>query len=252
MGYNASVLSIGTAFYPFIGGSLAMLGWNFPFILTLFAIPAGLVLIWRLDNPELEEKQKMKQYLKNVWKNINKKNVWGIFIITTLLFVMLYGVYLTYFPLLLENRLNANSFRIGLIMSFASITTALVSFNYGKLSRYLNFHKLLIFGFILYSICMLILSGAYNWLFIIISVFLFGLGQGLLIPTVQNYMVDLAPMKERAAFMSINSVVLRVGQTIGPLIIGIFYGIGGLQWAFIVGSIIAISQIIVKLFLITK
>ncbi len=252
MGYNASVLSIGTASYPFIGGALAMLGWNYPFYITLLAIPAGLAIIWGLKTPKLAEKQNMKQYISNVWKNINKKNVWGIFIITTLLFVMIYGVYLTYFPLLLENRLGANSFHIGVTMSVMSFTTAFISFNYGKISKRLNFHQMLIFGFILYSVCMFILSGASTWIMIIFPVLLFGLGQGMLIPTVQNYMVGLAPMKERAAFMSINSVVLRLGQTVGPLIIGIFYGMGGIHWAFLAGACVAILQIIIKVVFIKK
>ena len=38
MGYNASVLSVGTASYPAIGGALALLGWNYPFALSLFAL----------------------------------------------------------------------------------------------------------------------------------------------------------------------------------------------------------------------
>ena len=46
MGYNASVLSIGTAAYPAIGGALAMAGWQFPFLLPFFAIPTALLIIF--------------------------------------------------------------------------------------------------------------------------------------------------------------------------------------------------------------
>jgi ACDE family multidrug resistance protein len=41
MGYNASVLSIGTAGYPVIGGMLATLGWYYTFALPLVAVPIG-------------------------------------------------------------------------------------------------------------------------------------------------------------------------------------------------------------------
>jgi ACDE family multidrug resistance protein len=37
MGYNASVLSLGTAAYPAIGGALTMISWNFPF--TFLCLP---------------------------------------------------------------------------------------------------------------------------------------------------------------------------------------------------------------------
>ncbi|MDZ7694588.1 MAG: hypothetical protein U5K69_26295 [Balneolaceae bacterium] len=43
---------MGTASYPAIGGALATLGWFFPFYLSLLAIPAGLFVLFGLENPE--------------------------------------------------------------------------------------------------------------------------------------------------------------------------------------------------------
>lgn len=40
MGYNASVLSVGTGSYPTIGGALALFGWSYPFLLPLLALPS--------------------------------------------------------------------------------------------------------------------------------------------------------------------------------------------------------------------
>ena len=51
MGYNASVLSIGTACYPAIGGALAMMGWYYPFALPFLAIPIGIFVLFSLKNP---------------------------------------------------------------------------------------------------------------------------------------------------------------------------------------------------------
>jgi hypothetical protein len=42
--------------------------------------------------------------------------------------------------------------------------------------------------------------------------------------------------------MSVNSMVLRIGQTIGPLLIGVFYAIGSLQASFIAGAVVAIMM----------
>ncbi|HKI87863.1 MAG TPA: MFS transporter, partial [Draconibacterium sp.] len=94
MGYNASVLSIGTAAYPAIGGALALAGWQFPFLLPLLAIPTALLVIFVLKNPEPSKQRNLKEYLQRTWKNINKKTVWGLFIINILVFVVLYGSYL--------------------------------------------------------------------------------------------------------------------------------------------------------------
>ena len=39
--------------------------------------------------------------------------------------------------------------------------------------------------------------------------------------------------------MSVNSMVLRIGQTIGPLLIGVFYAVGSLQGSFVAGAVVA-------------
>ncbi|MDP2338537.1 MAG: MFS transporter [Bacteroidota bacterium] len=81
-----------------------------------------------------------------------------------------------------------------------------------------------------------------SWIQVVGSVIIFGLGHGLLIPSIQNLLVGFASIKERAAFMSVNSMVLRIGQTIGPLLIGVFYVFGSLQGSFIAGAVVAMMM----------
>jgi len=81
-----------------------------------------------------------------------------------------------------------------------------------------------------------------SWTQVVVSVMVFGLGHGLLVPSIQNLLVGFASMKERAAFMSVNSMVLRIGQTIGPLLIGVFYAFGSLQGSFIAGAVVAMMM----------
>ncbi|MBN2348810.1 MAG: MFS transporter [Bacteroidales bacterium] len=252
MGYNASVLSIGTASYPAIGGMLAMFGWNYPFLLPLLAIPTGFVVLWGLKNPEPPHNQKLNDYLRSAWKTINRKGVWGLFIVNILIFVILYGSYLTYFPLFLESRFNAESLFIGLSMSSMSITTAIVSATLGWLMAHFTNKKLLVYGFLLYFLSLLLIPHAVSWLLVIFSVVIFGMGHGIIIPTIQTMLVNYAPIKERAAFMSVNSMVLRLGQTFGPLFIGLFYSIGGFNFAFYSGSAIALVMIVIVLVMVKK
>ena len=250
MGYNASVLSIGTASYPAIGGILAMYGWQYPFILPILAIPVAIWASSKLKNPEPDKQPDLKTYLKRTWKNINQRDVWSLFVINILIFVILYGAYLSYFPLLLENRLQANSLQIGLMMSGFSFVTAITSSQLKNINKWLAPRTQLIFSFIFYFITMLVMSFASSWTVLIIPIITFGLGHGMAIPGIQNLLVGFAPMKERAAFMSINSMVLRLGQTLGPLVIGFFYSIGGISTAFFAGSAVAFLMILLALFMI--
>lgn len=249
MGYNASVLSIGTALYPAIGGALAMAGWQFPFLLPLIAIPVAIIAILWLKNPEPKKQQNFKVYLQKTWRNINQKTVWGIFIINVLLFVILYGAFLSYFPQLMEERFRASALQIGLFMSAFSVITAFTAAQKKRINKKLAVKSQLNISFILYFFSMLILSFANQWWHLIVPLVTFGLAHGLLIPSIQTLLVGFAPLNERAGFMSINSLVLRFGQTIGPLFIGIFYAFGGVGIAFIGGALVALIMLVISVFM---
>jgi ACDE family multidrug resistance protein len=240
MGYNASILSIGTAAYPALGGFIAVFGWQYIFYLPLLAIPLGIFVLFGLNNPEPKDHQRIGEYFRRIWKNINQRSVWGLFLLNMLVFVLLYGAYLTYFPIMLSERLQASSIQIGLMMSVMSLVTAATSSQLGRLNKRFQSKHILLFGVAFYFLSMLSLLISLTWIQVVLSVMVFGLGHGLLIPSIQNLLVGLSSIKERAAFMSLNSMVLRIGQTIGPLLIGVFYTIGSLQASFIAGAVVAL------------
>ncbi len=240
MGYNASILSIGTAAYPALGGFIAAFGWQYIFYLPLLALPLGIFVIFGLNNPEPKDHQGIGEYFRRIWKNINQRSVWGLFLVNMLVFVLLYGSYLTYFPILLSERLQANSVHIGLMMSVMSLVTAATSSQLRRINKRFRSKTILLFGAGFYFLSMLSLLISQSWIQVVLSIMVFGLGHGLLIPSIQNLLVGFASIKERAAFMSVNSMVLRIGQTVGPLLIGIFYAIGNLQASFIAGAVVAL------------
>ena len=250
MGYNASVLSLGTALYPFIGGTLAMAGWQFPFALPVLAIPTAILAIFWLKNPEPKRKQNLKEYLNRTWKIINQKTVWGLFVINVLLFVVLYGAVLSYLPQLMEERMQASAFQISLFIGGFSLITAITSSQIKRINRRITPKKQLAVSFILYIFSMLVLSVANTRWQLIIPLVTFGIANGMLIPGIQTLLVGFAPLSERAGFMSVNGLVLRIGQTIGPLFIGLFYAFGGVGIAFVGGAIVALAMLIISVFMI--
>jgi len=245
MGYNASVLSIATASYPALGGVIAILGWQYIFALPILAIPLGICVIRCLRNPEPKNKANLRSYFGKVWQTINRKTVWGLLLLNFTIFLVLYGTYLTYFPLMLEKRLGAESYQIGMMMSLMSVTTAGISSQLGRINRWLGLRKQLIIGSTAYMIATMIMTFAGNYSSIAVAVVIFGLGHGVIIPSIQNMMVGFAAISERAAFMSLNSMVLRGGQTFGPLLVGLFYAISGLQGAFITGAALAFLMLVI-------
>ena len=245
MGYNASVLSIATASYPALGGLIAIFGWQYIFALPILAIPLGFCVIRCLNNPEPKNKTSLRSYFGRVWKTVNQQTVWGLLILNFVIFLILYGTYLTYFPLMMEKRLGADSSHIGLMMSLMSITTAGVSSQLTRINRLLRLKQQLIIGSSAYLIATLLMMNADTYGALAVSVFVFGIGHGIIIPSIQNMMVGFAAINERAAFMSLNSMVLRAGQTFGPLMVGLIYVTSGLKATFLSGAAMAFIMLII-------
>lgn len=244
MGYNASLLSIATASYPIIGGVLATAAWYYPFILPVFAIPIAFVILFKLDNPEPESSQNLSSYFKSIFKNIRSKSAIIYFITSLVTFIILYGCYLTYFPFLLNHNFHASPFVIGITMSSMSVVTAITSSQLGKLSQRYNEKKLLQTSFLIYTVSLVLVPLMGSIWLLLIPASLFGVAQGLNIPSVQILLTRIAPLEHRGAFMSFNGMILRLGQTLGPLIMGGVIIYTGVTGVFIAGGIIAIANFI--------
>jgi len=249
MGYNASVLSIGTASYPAIGGALATFGWYYPFLLPFIAIPVGLAVLFGLKNPEPKSKERLMEYLSNAWRSIKSPQAIGLFIATAVTFVILYGAYLTYFPLLL-GLFGAQPFIIGLIMSSMSLTTAFTSSQLGKLTKRYSEKSLLRAAFVLYAAALFAIPSTPKLWALLIPTVLFGIAHGLNLPSIQTLLATLAPMEHRAAFMSVNGMVLRFGQTIGPILMGLVFGMWGMSGVFYAAALFAILMFLLAAILI--
>jgi len=236
MGCNASVLSVGTAAYPAVGGALATLGWSYPFALPLLALPVGLLVARRLHNPEPGGGLGLGEYLRRTWGSVRDGRALILFGATFLTFVVLYGAYLTYLPFFVAEAFGASSFVIGLLMSGMSLTTALTSSQLGRLARVVRPPVLVGAAGLLYALSLVgvRLAPTLGWL--TVPALAFGVAQGLNIPTLQTLLAGLAPLEQRAAFLSLNGMVLRLGQTIGPMLMGWVFGLGGIDAVLYAGA----------------
>ncbi len=250
MGYNASVLSLSTASYPLIGGILAGVAWNYPFVIPLLAIPVGLFVIFGIQEPEIDIPANLKQYLKEVSSSISRKEVVAVFILGILTFIILYGPFITYLPFLLDHKFGLTPPKIGLLLSLSSLTTAVLASQVGKLTWKFGSLLLLKTAFVLYFVVTVMMPQINSLIFFIVPILLFGSAQGLNIPSLHTTVANLAPDNQRGVFMSINGMVIRIGQTIGPLIIGVGYSFYGLFGAYYLGAIMALIGIVVLFFMI--
>lgn len=245
MGYNSSVRSVGSASYPAIGGALAMMGWHYPFILPVIAVPIGFLVLFNLKTPEPENEVHIREHLNIVWKKLRNRQVVGLLVIGIIIFVMLFGSYMTCFPLLLGNSFGLSSLIIGLIIASVSLVAAFTSSQLGRIIKLFSRKAILKMSFILYTLALLIIPLISQlWLFFI-PVIIFGIAHGMSIPVIQALFAEAAPLKYRATFMSVSGMTFRVGQTLGPLLMGMVISIWGIGGAFYAGAGLSIVMFII-------
>jgi len=84
----------------------------------------------------------------------------------------------------------------------------------------------------------------YLWL-LFIPTTIFGIGLGIGFPSIQTLLAELAPKEYLGAVMSVNSTFFGLGQTLGPVLMGSTFGLGGINAVFYAGVGVAITTLIV-------
>lgn len=240
LGYNSSVLSIGTASYPAIGGLLATFGWFYPFALPFVAIPIGIIVLFSLRNPEPRNDDSLKVYFGSVWEHLRDREVFGLIGASLLTFIVLFGPQISYLPILMNARFDAPSYLIGAVLSGASLTTALTSTQLGRLTGRFSEKGLLKTAFVLYAIALSAVAFTSSLPLLLIPAALFGVAQGINLPNVFSLLNAHAPTENRGAFMATNGMALRAGQTIGPLFMASAAGALGLTGAYLAAAGLAL------------
>jgi len=243
MGYNQSVFSVGAASFSTVGGALATIGWYYPFMLPLIAIPVGLFAMFFLKSitPKPKKAKRFKEYIWSVTKTVKNGQIIAIYGVTIIIFIIVVGSYATYFPLLMGITFNASTFFIGIVMSSVYIASALSSSQMGKITKRFPEKTVLRASFLLYALALVIVPFMSNtWLFFIPALLL-GAAQGISLPTIQTTLGALSSVENRAIIMSFYGTALRLGQTLGPPLLGMIFAISGINAAFYASSCLALA-----------
>ncbi len=236
MGLNASVLSIGTAAYPAVGGALAMVAWSAPFALAILAIPVAVLAVRRLHVAPKGHKADLGHYFGGVWEIVRRRDVVALFFASTAIFILLYGAYVTFLPFLMSGRFGSTPLGIGLLMAGLSISTAVTSANLGRLAAKLGEVNVMRVGFVIFAAGLLLIPLVPTVWALAVPAVLLGFAFATTIPVVMVLLTAIAPVDRRGAVMSMNGTVLRLGQTLGPPVMAGVHRWAGIDAVFFVGA----------------
>lgn len=217
MGWNMALLSICTALFPALGGALGQLDWRLPFALPVLALP-GVWVTLRAPLRGAGPAKPLMAYLAGMFRAGAAPSTRRLLLMTFLTFIILYGPIITCFPVLAHERFAAPPALIGALLTLSSLGTGLASWRFGTLTTRFSLVRLLLASQVCYLVALFAIPVMPTMLALLPALMLYGIGQGLNIPSIQSALMACAPPEGRASIMALNGTLLRLGQTISPFI----------------------------------
>ncbi|MCW4005749.1 MAG: MFS transporter [Candidatus Bathyarchaeota archaeon] len=251
MGWQASASSIGGVIWPLLGGALGVLAWNLPFGIYLAGIPTGL-LAWLLvpnvsENKTGDENQAAKE--KSVLKTLKRKPfILAIYGLGLWMMALLY-TNVTFIPQLLATDFGVhNSLIISAFISVMGIAAAAISFMYRSIKSRFSYNMIAFTALGLWSVGLVFLSQVIGIASIIIAVILFGMGQGMIMPTLNLWVGELTDTCIRGRMVSYLTTFLFIGQFLPPIIFNPIFSAFSFSGVFLTSGIVC--TILTALFII--
>lgn len=217
IGINASMIGVGAAFYPLLGGALATLRWSAPFLFFGIAIPVGLLALVTLEHTTGSSEVRISTYTRRMYAVLQLPEALALFAVLFFTVFIYYGAVITALPLLLSDRFGLPSSRIGLILSLAALANAVTSSLYGRIAARGSVPVLISMGFLAFGAGLLLVWLAGTTTLIALSLLVYGVGFGLVFPSVDTKVVSLVSGELRAGMMGIRTSMIRIGQTVGAV-----------------------------------
>jgi MFS family permease len=237
MGWRGSAQSFGGVIWPLIGGGLGAISWRFPFAVYLLAIPIGLFAIAAVPEPVIRHRRGPDQRGGTSVLTILRDSP-VLFVIYGLIFsgnLLLYSIVI-FLPQLLESFGISSTFRIGLFITAMTASAGVTAFIYGKIRSHFSYRIIITVAVALWVAAFTTISQATASQVIALAAALFGVSQGLIMPTVMVWVGEVVPPSFRGRFSSYLGTFGFIGQFLSPILFAPIFMLKGLKGVFLVGA----------------
>jgi ACDE family multidrug resistance protein len=238
-GYNTAVISAAAAGYPLIGGALVLVGWQFPFIVALIGLPVGALVVFALDAPHSGgHGETIGVYFRNLGAAVRRIEIGGLFLGSLANFITIYGAMVTFLPFLIERSLHGSAVDYGVVMAANAVGSVGGSIALGHLVRRFP-HRIVALG----ALAVLIVTTAAvpflpSLATMIAVAAVLGVAMGMFLTMVQSQVAERAPVQQRGAVLALNGMMIRLGQTLGPILMSVLLTVGGMVAVFAGGAVV--------------
>jgi MFS family permease len=219
MGVVSAGISFSAAAGPVLGGVLAARSWDGPFYLYGTSVVVAAAVYWFLDPPPVDattDRGGSWSYLRDAAASLPAREALLVYGATFGGFVLFFGGVLTAVPFLLEGTYGLASGRVGALVTGATMPAAVVAVLNGRFARHLSNLGLIAAGFVGYAAGLVGVWAAASATGVLLTLGIFGVGHGLLLPSAASALSELAGPEFRGGVMSLRTSVVLGAQAVGP------------------------------------
>lgn len=234
MGRNAAVLTVAIVVAPPVGGALAAFGgWRLAFVPYAAGLLAA-AAAWRWTPSTTRADGSVARSLRSAAAAVSASRGWAVR--GALAFLLVFGLVLTVLPAHLA-AVGVGPAARGMLLALPALPSAAVALGLGRLTAQFGPAVLLRAGFALWTAAFLLVATVPTLPGIIVGLLGYGLGEGLVLPTLQNAVAGIGPAAARATVIAVFVGATRAGQSAGPLLAAPL--IDGVGPAFVIGAALA-------------
>ena len=246
MGYRSSAQALVNTAIPLISGAIATLAWFYPFFIYALAIPLAILVSLKLKVQSETNQSSIKDYFKTIFLIIKDKRTLWVYLSNLFVFVLLYCL-IIFGPIFIVNNLGLSTTYTGMMLSVGAAVTAITSSQSGKLYyRFQRFHIILT-GFIFCGAGLFLISQAVSFIYLIACVMVWGIGFGLVFPTLNTAVTELVSSHLRAGVVSGFTAMTYIGQTLSPPLFGFILNLSNLESVFLLAASISLIPLAITL-----
>jgi MFS family permease len=245
--HGISVLSI-----PPIAGFLADISWNYPFLLYSLSFPAAIIVFFFLPETfSVSNDQKIiptfKNYLYTIKSEIFNSN-FNVLFGWSFVGSLLKSSVITFIPLFIVFSLDQSAFIAGAALSFRGFVRIFSSPLSGFLVSYVSKPIAVKLTLILSAISVALIPFSTSILPIFFLIGIFGIGDSLFIPILNESVASSIPAKHRGGVVGAMNTSKPLGKVIGPILFGLILAYYGFTMLFLSAAFICFLYIFISHF----
>ncbi|MEQ9548941.1 MAG: MFS transporter [Coleofasciculus sp. G3-WIS-01] len=241
LGYATSTLTIMGIAFPLLGGWVGSFHWQWAFGLYGIGLPMAILAARFLPKKSSPKtKGDAKDAGSKLRQVLGRPYTLRLLCTLSLVSIAMYAVVI-YAPQYLKQTIDATSVVNGVVLASRAIGAAVISaFGAKRLAQGLGQRTTVAIGLGLMALTLSTIPVLHQLGWILVTAIFFGVGFGLVLPTLYGTLANLAPPDLKSSVLAAGTGAGFLGQFISPILLGPVLAYCGLQWVFYAAAIVAL------------